>query len=289
LEYFNLVAAHGFEYELHDDFYDDSGVAYAAEEPIEQDSSLAFPTIPAIQGNASRLVDYAVVKWRYPAEITAYLQAFDPLVVLHLLDEKLALNSFLLPKCLEIAAQALGTLAQDWVRYQLGHYDGPNRLLFAEAAASCLPTKEAEEFILSALNRLDERTLPQQITCLCYLHGDVPLDWLETRCRTIISVSGNYGFATAALGFTWGRAHRWLLAGRPLSLIALDALVACSTTADTANAALWLREHPPRLLAPASTPAMEEALLQYFAQDSVPRTKNAVQFIKENWARIMKE
>jgi hypothetical protein len=54
LEYFNLVAIHGLEYELHDDFYDDCGIAYAAEEPVEPDSSLSFPTLSTISDNVGR-------------------------------------------------------------------------------------------------------------------------------------------------------------------------------------------------------------------------------------------
>jgi hypothetical protein len=221
--------------------------------------------------------------------VTPYLRAFAPPAVLKALDEKLALNPFLLPKCLEIAAHALGPLAHAWVRYQLTTYNGPNELLFAEAAASCFPSEEAEAFVLGALSKLDEKALAQQITCLCYLTGDGPLDWIEAHCRTITIVSANYGFASAALGITWPRAHRWLMAGRPLSLIALDALVNCSTTAETANAAIWLREHPPRLKSPDTITAMEDALAQYLTQDSVPRTKIAVRFIKENWAQLLKQ
>lgn len=289
LEYFNLVAIHGFEYELHDDFYDDYGAACTPEEPVAEEPSLAFPTLSTLSSDASRLVDYALVKWWYPPAVTPYLQVFEPLIVLRILDEKLALNPFLLPRCLEVAAHALGPIAYAWVGYQLSVYDGPNELLFTEALASCFPPKEAEAFVLAALSKLGEKALAEQITYLCYLSGDGPLDWMEIHCCNITTVSANYGLASAALGITWERAQRWLTAGRPLSLIALDALVNCSTTAETANAALWLREHPTRLFSPATITEMEDILTQYLAQDSVPRTKNAVRFIKENWDRILKQ
>jgi hypothetical protein len=289
LEYFNLVAIHGLEYELHDDFYDDDGTACAAEEPVIEDSALAFPTLANLRGNAGRLVDYALVRWRYPAPVTAYLQSFEPLTLLRILDEKLALNPYLLPRCLEIAAHALGQLAYTWVSYQIRLYEEPNKLIFTKSVAACFPKDEAEAFVLTELSQLNEKSLSQQITCLCYLNGHGPLDWMEAHCRTINAVADSYGFASAALGITWERAQRWLTIGRPLSLIALDALIKCSITAETMHAALWLREHPPRLHAPAPLAEMNEALTRYLAQDSVPRTKNAVYFIQENWPQILKQ
>ena len=61
LEYFNLVARHGHEYELHDDFYDDAGIAYAAEEEVREAAALAFPSLESLRGQVERLVDYEVV------------------------------------------------------------------------------------------------------------------------------------------------------------------------------------------------------------------------------------
>ncbi len=289
LEYFNLVARHGHEYELHDDFYDDDGGACAADETIQQEESLAFPTLASLSSQVDGLIDYALVKWWYPPAVTAYLAAFAPNQVLHVLDEKLALNPFLLPKCLEIAAESLGGQAYAWVKYQLSLSEEAEQVLaFAYALSRCFPAAEANAHILTALSTLSEKALAQHVTCLCYLEGDTPLDWLETHCLSITNVTGSYGVAAAALGITWERIYRWLRAGRPLSLIALDVLVNCTTTSETQNTSLWLREHPPRLHAPIAIEEMEEALQEYVSRDSVPRTKNALRFIREHWAQILK-
>ncbi|QDA59903.1 hypothetical protein FHG12_07180 [Hymenobacter jejuensis] len=238
----------------------------------------------------SRLVDYALVKWLYPSEVTAFLAEFEPNEVLLVLDEKLALNPFLLPKCLEIAAESLGIQAYAWVRFRLGHYEDPHEvLLFAHAIARCFPSVEANETILPALAKLDEKGLAEHITCLIGLPGNSALDWVETHCRSIRNVPGSFGLACAAVGITWERVLRWLQAGRPLSLIALDALVNCGTSAETLGASQWLRENPPSLQKPASFEAMGKELDRYLEQDRVPRTKNAVRFIKENWAQIVKQ
>jgi len=289
LEYFNLVARHGHEYDLHDDFYDDDGSACAADEPVQQEASLAFPTLAGLSSQVEGVVDYALVKWWYPPAVTPYFAAFAPNQVLQVLDEKLALNPHLLPKCLEIAAESLGGQAYAWVKYQLSCSEEPARVLaFAYALSRCFPAAEANAHILSALSTLSEKALAEHVTCLCYLAGETPLDWLETRGPSITTVGGSYGVAAAALGITWERVNRWLHAGRPLSLIALDALVNCSTTRETQNTSLWLREHPPHLQAPIAVEKMEAVLQEYVSRDSVPRTKNALRFIREHWAQILK-
>ncbi|RYU81834.1 hypothetical protein [Hymenobacter persicinus] len=283
------MARHGHEYDLHDDFYDDDGIACAAEEVVQHEELFAFPTLVSLSSQVDGLIDYALVKWWYPPAVTAYLVAFAPSQVLHVLDEKLALNPYLLPKCVEIAAESLGDQAYAWVKYQLDLAEEPEQVLaFAYALSRCFPAAEANAYILSALNTLSEKTLAEYVTCLCYLEGATPLDWLETHCSSITHVVGNYGVAAAALGITWERIDRWLQAGRPLSLIALDALVNCSTTSETQNTSLWLREHLPHLHAPIAVEEMDEVLQEYVSRDSVPRTKNALRFIQEHWQQILK-
>ena len=283
-----MASIHGACYELHDDFYDDNGAACAAEIEVEQDSDLAFPTLDNLRGDVHRLVDYAIVKFWYPRDVTPRLAAFAPAEVLRVLDEKLALNYQLLPTCLEIAAEVLGPQANVWVRYQLAQFEGSEKTVFAHALASCLPKTEAESIILETLSTLSERDLRDHISCLRYFSGSVPLDWLEEQRGRINTVSGNYGAVCACLGMTWSRVHRWLHLGRPMSLIALDALMECSTTAETVNRAPWLREHPPHLHEPVLVDEMNKALNEYLTHDSVPRTKNAVGFIQQHWREILK-
>ncbi|MDF7815698.1 hypothetical protein P1X16_30240 [Hymenobacter sp. YC55] len=289
LEYFNLVALHGHEYELCDDFYSDDGVADAAEEPVDLEPALTFPTLESLRGHVERLVDYTIVKWWYPAAVTPYLVGFAPQEVLHVLDDKLARNPFLLPRCLEVAAEVLQGHAYAWVKYQLSSVEEPLQVLdFAYALSRCFPAAEAEAVLLAALSTLNEKALAEHVTCLCYLAGNGPLDWIEAHCRAITTVPGGYGVTCAALGITWERVQRWLKMGRPLSLMALDALVNCSTTAATQNRPLWLREHPPYLHAPSTLEAMNEVLSAYVTLDSVPRTKMAIRFIQEHWPQILK-
>jgi len=288
LEYFNLVALHGHNGELHDDFYGDDGEACAAEEEVVADTRLAFPTLASLAGNAGRLVDFALVKWQYPPAVTVYLAALSPALVLHVLNQRVSWNTELLPRCLDIAARALGPQAQAWVHEQFRGYTGPDRLLFAEAIACCLPPVEAEALILSELSKLNEKALTQSIRCLCYLAGPEPLDWLEQHCHSILWVSTSYGVAAALLGMTWARVQHWLQLGRPLSLIALDAVANCDMSLNTAKQYCWFRKQPVRLLEPAPVVEMEQVLTAYLAQDRVPRTKYAVNFILTHWKHILK-
>jgi len=107
LEYFNLVALHGHEYDLHDDFYTDEGMACAASKPVEPDTTLTFPPVESLRGHVERLVDYALVKWWYPAAVTPYLAQFTTLQILRALDDKLAYNPFLLLRMTDMAGKLL--------------------------------------------------------------------------------------------------------------------------------------------------------------------------------------
>jgi len=65
-------------------------------------------------------------------------------------------------------------------------------------------------------------------------------------------------------------------------LIALDALIYCTTTGERLNRALWLREHPPTLMNAPKPEIIANTLTAYLEKDCVPRTKNAVKQIMNN-------
>jgi hypothetical protein len=52
------------------------------------------------------------------------------------------------------------------------------------------------------------------------------LDWIERTIAQPKLVAAFWGELAAKSGLTWPRAQRWLTSGRPLSLVALDALIA---------------------------------------------------------------
>jgi cell wall assembly regulator SMI1 len=88
------------------------------------------------------------------------------------------------------------------------------------------------------------------------------LDWIEQNVPALVTT--DWGALAAVSSFTWSRATAWLRSGRPLSLVALDALKESAKTGTF--------EWPP-------SHEVELALSAYLATDSAPRVKQAINFV----------
>src|SRR6185437_8699247 len=123
------------------------------------------------------------------------------------------------PRELEIVARALGRDGEAWARAVVAQ--NAARLSFEQRLSilgSCLPRGEAFEWAIT--NRPgDDRTVIGALGAL----GDARLlDWLE-RAADLVP-KPEWSSAAHAAGLDWSRASSWIARGRPLSLIALDAL-----------------------------------------------------------------
>jgi hypothetical protein len=94
---------------------------------------------------------------------------------------------------------------------------------------------------------------------------------------------------TVASQFTWARANKWLGMGRPLSLVALDALKNCAVTSETMSSDPGLRKNSQRLLGTGDIQHMNKVLEEYLQRDDVARTRNAIGFITTHWKQILKQ
>ncbi len=86
----------------------------------------------------------------------------------------------------------------------------------------------------------------------------------------------------ASSQFDWITAKKWLHFGRPLSLIALDALVHCTSSIEKNNYTLGFQEKPPRLRNAESSKMIAETLHNYLKKDDKVRVKKAVETIINN-------
>lgn len=288
LEYFNLVAIHGHDYDLHDDFYDEDGTACQAEGAIENDETLSFPSLESLKGNLQKLIDYATVKWWYPKEVSAYLKHFNKDEILKELDNRLSYNPPLIDKFLDIVSEGLQTDAADWVIFQYKNYSGENTFIFAKALAQCVPNNAGFPIVTEMLSKAEPSKLHTYIWTLFYFQSKETLTWIEENSAKIKNVTSHFGDVCAASQFDWATAKKWLLKGRPLSLIALDALLACGTTKGKLNRSLFLRENPPRLINPDSIDRMNKALGEYLKIDNVHRPRTTIEAIKRDWKDIIK-
>ncbi|MEN2436739.1 hypothetical protein AAH994_15080 [Weeksellaceae bacterium A-14] len=142
--------------------------------------------------------------------------------------------------------------------------------------------KEAFEILTKEIEKVDEKYLNEYISGLIYLQYEYVLNWIEENKFRIKNVSQSWGQLAASSKFNWIRAENWILEGRPLSLVALDALVFCTTKHERLNQSPWMRELNPKLTNSESIEIIAQKLTKYAKNDNVPRVKNKVKIIIEN-------
>lgn len=152
----------------------------------------------------------------------------------------------------------------------------------AEKLSKTLDKDEAFKIISSELDQCEDKYLNVYIIALNNIRTDKILDWIENSAHRIKNVNENWGHLAAVSFFTWDRADKWLRKGRPLSLIALDALIFCTTTDDRLNQSLRLRQLQPTLTDNPKLDIVATKLQEYLKADNVPRTRGSVQKIIDN-------
>lgn len=290
LEFFNLTSIHGYSYYLHDDFYDhETGEATQPETEVIDAEIFPFPDFLQIKNDLNRLIDFLFVQYFTDNFVINELQKFDRSEVLKRLKEKVDYNRAINYKAYEIAGKVVGRIAEEWIKEEWENRQDNELQIFAEPIAKCLLFEEAFATITKELESGDDKFLSENVSALLYFQSDKTLDWIEKVSHRIKNISSNWGQLAASSQLTWEKANKWLTIGRPLSLIALDGLIYCTTVGERLNQSLWLRELNPRLMGNPRPEIIANRLRNYLAVDSVPRTKNAVEVIIENIFEIEKE
>lgn len=226
LEWYRLAALHGpLTFLLHEDFYDEDGRANPDKVSDAEAASRPIPTLAEVSADLASLLDYVLTRWSLRADVVAALRAHPASPLLARMSELIEERPIPWVEgcCYEVAAQALGLAARSWVEGRWDEGTRPDtRSSFLEAAAACLPAAEAVPRALAALDGVAPRDLPTAALALARFRSPQVLDWMEGKVAS--PVSDSWGRLAACSGITWAAAARWLDAGRPLSLVALDAL-----------------------------------------------------------------
>jgi hypothetical protein len=283
LEFFHLTSLHGPGYYLHDDFYDfDTGTAIQPKVSVTNAESYPFPKLESIIDNLPMLIDYAFVVQFVENDIIFELIKFDEEDILRHIQSKAKYNRAINYRAYELAAKLLKAQAADWIRTEWLNRKDHELLILAEAMVKCLPFDEAFACLTKAIAESSKGKLWEDNLALIYFQNRKTLDWIEMQSPNIINVSASWGILAAASQFNWKTAHKWLETGRPLSLVALDALLYCTTSGMRLNQPFWFRQHPPVLFDPERPEKMVDVLMDYLAKDSVPRVKDAIRQISNN-------
>lgn len=277
LELFNLVAIHGHSQYLHDDFYDyDTGEATQPEVDVVDSERYPFPVFEEIKDNLDMLIDFSFVQYFTDEAVLEQLRKFNKYDILNIIDKKVRYNNSIDYKAYEIVPHVVGRDAESWAKEQWKSRKKEDGLhIFAELIANCFQFEEGFDLLMKEIEKSDEHTFNGNISALLYFRSEKTLDWLEAQTERIKNVSSDFGQLVASSQFSWQRCEKWLAQGRPLSLIALDALYLC-TTNNYIGQSIWLQKIKPRLTDNVEPEVIANHLKQYLDTDRVPRTKNAV-------------
>jgi hypothetical protein len=176
----------------------------------------------------------------------------------------------------------VGKPAEEWIKNEWANRQENELQLFAEPIATCLDVDEAFEILTKELESKDDKFLSENVGVLLYFQNDKTLDWIEKVCERIKNISSNWGQLAASSKFTWDRANKWLTIGRPLSLVALDSLIYCTTIGERLNQSRWLQQLNPRLIDNPRPEIIANRLREYLLVDCTTKTKNAVATIINN-------
>jgi len=273
-EWYNLAKRHGWsQYFLHDDFYDEDGAAAQPEEAVANPSAFRAPSLADAAGSVHALLDFSITRWHLREDVILAWLALPRHDVMAGLSDRFAAtaNIPVRARILEICAAASRGYGEELVRYAWGEYpDRANLYSLAQASAACLPFREGFERVASTIATLEGTPKRDAAFCLSYFNSPAALDWLEKNIFEPVTES--WGYLAAASQIDWSRVESWLSAGRPLSLVAIDALAAIADPKTP-----FLRALKPRLLRPPKLEQFRQALTNYRSRDRVPRVEQRIE------------
>lgn len=278
IEWYNLASMHGsFKPMLHDDLYDEDGMACQSELDVLVTKQDEAPTLEDVRHDVEALLSFTVSRWDIEDDVTDALKRhhtsllFDAVKTRYVATPNIDVKA----RLLEVVADVIATPAADWVR-SLWH-DVDNELVdsLAAATASSLPTEEGLQRVYDKLDEIEPKELPSAAFLSLYrFRSPDVLDWIESNCDAFDS---NWARLVAVSMPTWHQMNAWLERGRPLSLVALEAMVNCLEGYD----GLYVESRSPHILQTRHD-EVEPVLTAYEQSDSVPRVRRQVATILQH-------
>lgn len=223
--------------------------------------------------DAGSLLDFTITRWRVEENLSAAWTLVPQSLVKSTLESRFAAaaNPGVRATILLVASIALKSSGVNFVRSAWNQYPEKVELWpLVRAAAACLPANEGFAMSVAAIDRLAGRAQRDAMLSLSYFQSPATLSWIEANAHE--PTTEHWGNLAASSGLTWPTVARWLAKGRPLSLIAIDALVAIAEPKTP-----LLKSIAPALLQPPETHEFVSALSEYVSRDDVPRVKQRAQ------------
>jgi hypothetical protein len=342
LEFYRLVAIHGRgEFWLHDDFYDDDGIAQQPGVRVPKKKGERMPKIQEIRNNLEDLLDYYFSQPEQDEPSLQLLAQFDKSILFSAVERRLGnpprkgiegraylIFQRLLPQQLAASLEkkwnavredgfgslgAVGELAAAsvpavgitqtlaFIRRTVERLKWPDEtrehapvyyflpFYFAFHLRDLLPGKVLVDLLLEFMDKLPpEQRASMVLQALSYVCDERVLDWIERNA--VPPITYEWGTATACNQPSWKRLARWLDKGRPLSLIALDALKNCRGYDPTDDDMSGLFQTvSPKVRGPVSLNTVRKKLKEYLRVDPAPRVKKVVAIVLGNLEKTIDE
>jgi len=152
----------------------------------------------------------------------------------------------------------------------------------SKSLAKSVDKDKAFTIIINEIENCEDSYLNEYITALNFIRNERVLDWIENNINRTKNIGTNWGHLAASSFLSWERANKWLTNGRPLSLVALDGLMFCTTVGERLNQSPWMRQIQPKLIDEPKPDTVAKKLQEYLLTDNVLRIKSTIQKIIEN-------
>lgn len=276
-EWFNLATIHGpFEHYLHDDFYTEEGEACQPKRDVTESGRFPCPTLNECAGDLQKLLDFAGTRWHLQQSVIDRFR-FHTTEILPAVNARFdrTKNPWFHERYAALAAQVIEQKAESWFRGVLDRFEPVRRLRLLEVGYKCLRHDDGLALAKVTLSHLHAEELARWCTVLAHFRDPSSLDWIEDHVH--VPLTGQWGDLAAASSFDWDRASKWLQADRPLSLVALDAMVACSGPHPSQS--FLIQKIRPRMRAEVSAEVIQCAISDYAARDCSPRVSKSARHI----------
>jgi hypothetical protein len=338
LEWYRLAAIHGPQaFLLHEDFYDDDGIAMQPGMRVPTRRGERLPSLADVEPDMESLLDYWFSR-RQTDERDAILRAlgrFDKQELFRAVERRLgkpprnALEREAYTIFQQVTPEQLAaTLETRWGAIREGPYgelyaiaelaaasipavgvattlalihqaverlrwpdrtrDAPVHYMLAGHLVFCLrelvPTGTLLELVLQLMDRLPPKFRASQVLhALTHFQDERVLDWIERNVARPLTYE--WGTAVACSEPSWDRLAKWLNLGRPLSLIALDAMKNCRGYDPQEMSGVFM-DRSPKIQGSVSLRAVRRELQRYAGTDPVPRVQKATALVLANLDKI---
>jgi hypothetical protein len=287
IEYFRLKAFYGDTHLLHDDFYDEDGTACQANQSLGFFKGKSFPKLKELK-TLKDLIDLATVVWEIDKPLKESINKYTNEEIEEELIKRLEERPYLKQDIIRITSKVINGTSSTFVKSLWTNRNNEEALIeYAELLANSFKGNEGVLDYLSQLDKIESgKELNEQVGGLIFFKSPKIISWIENSAARIKNITDVWGTVSALSDIDWDTIIKWMDNGRPLSLVAIDALSEYATDQHTLNRSPLSRYRIKGLPQPPENKVIIDSINNYLQIDGVTRVKQRVQYIESNINKI---